>query len=268
MISPSQTSIMPSAWQQFQNSWIQLPPDPRAVLHALGGAFVGGAPQIFYQAILERLVQAGYAVVATAYDTSPDHWSIAEEIYRSWCRVCQEVPHLKSLPLFGLGHSLGCKLHILASVLNPDQSRQGNILMAYSNASFRQSLPWGDLIQLGLEGMTAQTLEFDPSPDQTIQLIQSCYPIQSHLLIKFERDTIDEIETLYHQLTTDPSKTVTLLRLPGDHGTSVAGSYPIMPTNHQLTPLDILGQFIYQNLNADNHRLGSTLIAWLRDQVS
>lgn len=257
---------MPSAWQQIDDSWILLPAHPRAVIHALGGALVGGAPQIFYQGILERLVREGYAVVATAFNTSPDHWSIAEAIRRSWCRVGQEVPKLRSLPLFGLGHSLGCKLHILCCVLNPDQPRQGNILMAYSNASFRQSLPWGDLIQLGLEGMTAPPLEFDPSPEQTIQLIQSCYPVQSHLLIKFERDTIDEIEPLYQQLLTDPSKTVTLLRLPGDHGTSVAGSYPFVPSN-QLTPLDVLGQFIYQSLNTDNHRLGSTLITWLEDQL-
>ncbi|NJK63341.1 MAG: DUF1350 family protein [Synechococcaceae cyanobacterium SM2_3_1] len=258
---------MSFAWQQIDNSWIKIPPHPRAVIHALGGALVGSAPQIFYQAILERLVREGYAVVATAFNTSPDHWSIAEAIHRSWSRVCQEVPNLRSLPLFGLGHSLGCKLHILCSVLNADQPRQGNILIAYSNASFRQSLPWGDLIQLGLEGVAAPPLEFDPSPEQTIQLIQSSYPIQSHLLIKFERDTIDEIEPLYQQLLSDPSKTATLLRLPGDHGTSVAGSYPFT-SSIQLTPLDVFGQFIYQNLITDNHRLGSTLITWLGDQMS
>jgi len=62
---------------------VLFPPDkraPEAVVHFLGGAFVGAAPQLAYRPLLEALSSRGVVVVATPFSTAFDHLRIADEI--------------------------------------------------------------------------------------------------------------------------------------------------------------------------------------------
>lgn len=49
---------------------------PRALLHFLGGAFVGAAPHLTYNYLLSGLAEMGYLVVATPYPLGFDYLSV------------------------------------------------------------------------------------------------------------------------------------------------------------------------------------------------
>ncbi|MCP9792355.1 DUF1350 family protein [Vulcanococcus limneticus Candia 3F8] len=57
--------------------WAALPPQPRAVVIFLGGAFFGSFPTLFYRALLRDLYGAGYGAVAIPFRFSIRHWDIA-----------------------------------------------------------------------------------------------------------------------------------------------------------------------------------------------
>ena len=259
-------------WRQLGDSWILSPPRPRAMIHFLGGAFVGSLPHLFFQGLLEPLARAGFGIIATGYTTAPDHGQIARQIAQIACSV-QETLGWQDLPVFGLGQSLGGKLQILSCILDPTccERRRGNILFAYNNSSLNDALPWR---QWGLEPLAdwarssnlyPYPAEFDPSPAKTNYLIQTQYTIAPHLLIKFERDTIDEIKSLYDLLSPRFGDQVTYCLLSGDHGTGVSRSYPFQVD--QFTPLDAIGQFMYEAIHQETLGLSGTIRKWLEREL-
>ncbi len=260
-------------WRQIGDCWICSPSPPKAVIHFLGGAFVGSLPHIFFQGVLESLARSGFGVIATGYTTDPNHGQIARRVAQI-SRSAQATLGWQELPVFGLGQSLGGKLQILSCILDPEccQQRRGNILFAYNNSSLNDALPWQ---RWGLEPLAEWARssnlypypdEFDPSPAKTNQLIQTQYTIAPHLLIKFERDTIDEIQPLYDLLSSRFGDQVNYCLLPGDHGTGVSRSYPFQVD--QLTPLDAIGQFVYESLNDETFGLSSRIRRWIEQQLA
>lgn len=70
-------------WESLHGNYILRPPPnkpPRALIHFLGGALLGAAPQLSYRYMLERLSSRGYLVVATPYQLSFDHLQTCDEI--------------------------------------------------------------------------------------------------------------------------------------------------------------------------------------------
>ena len=57
--------------EELHGNYVLRPPEsagaPRALIHFLGGALLGAAPQSTYRYLLERLSSRGYLVVATPY---------------------------------------------------------------------------------------------------------------------------------------------------------------------------------------------------------
>ena len=240
-------------WRSLANNWTLQPQHPKAIVHFLGGAFVGATPHLIYDALLSSLARSGYCVVATPFLTDPNHGQIATSVATSFQTVLATLP-TRDVPVFGLGHSLGCKLHILNSCREYSQTslprRAGNILMAYSNASFRGDLPaW-------------VPMEFEPSPTETEATIARYYTLDRTLLIKFQRDTIDNIAALKQQLGRKLGSSVEYQLLPGDHGTCAGGRYPF-PASREFSPVDAIGQFVYQTLTRENHQLHEVLRLWL-----
>ncbi len=252
-----------------------MPPRPQALIHFLGGAFIGLAPHILYDSVLTDLARANYGILAPIYQTQSNHTLVAQ-------RICHQLKSIQDrlgypqLPTFGLGHSLGCKLHILSCIDDPHIGKQrwGNIFMAYSNSSLQSAVPWGASFQTLFDSLGSPSWldpnlwigEFDPSPSQLMKLLETQYSVAPHLLIKFKQDTIDDIEDLYQALHQKFRETVTLNYLMGDHGTSVGSRYPFT-IGPLITPLDVLGQFIYENLNQANYQLSQTIQTWLKDQL-
>ena len=74
-------------WEQLHGNYILRPPPskkPRALIHFLGGALLGAAPQLTYRYLLERLSSKGYLVVATPYQLSFDHLLSCDELFAGY----------------------------------------------------------------------------------------------------------------------------------------------------------------------------------------
>jgi len=81
-------------WESLHGNYILRPPPskkPRALIHFLGGALLGAAPQLTYRYLLERLSSKGYLVVATPYQLSFDHLVSCDEIIDKFERVAPDL---------------------------------------------------------------------------------------------------------------------------------------------------------------------------------
>lgn len=251
-------------WQQVEDSFVLTPPHPKGVIHFLGGAFFAAAPQISYTRILETFAQAGYVIVATPFLNSTfDHRQIAAEVHKSLKRVRSKL-FLDYFPLYGMGHSMGCKIHLLINSLFPSE-RSGNIFIAYNNYGAKESIPLFKEFATTIPEMAI--LEFSPSPLETMELINSNYEIPHNLLIKFEDDNIDEISTLGTQLQRKFGNQVTIKTLPGIHLTSM-GIDLKWQAGKSFTPVDAVLQWVKQGLNKDNSTLEQAILTWLKSMKS
>ena len=53
---------------------------PRGLVHFLGGAFAGAAPQLAYQFLIKWIADAGFTVVATQYAVTFRHLDCAARV--------------------------------------------------------------------------------------------------------------------------------------------------------------------------------------------
>ena len=248
----------------MSGSWVLLPPRPVAMVHFLGGAFVATAPHLTYRALLEALARAGYGVIATPFvNTTFNHRAIARDVLNRFETILQRLQRAgqlrtASLPVYGLGHSLGCKLHLLIGSLYGAE-RAGNMLVAYNNYPLRQAIPFGDRLNLPL---VAEDLEFVPSPSETHKLVVSEYQVRRNLLIKFRRDEIDQTLDLAPLLTQRFPTLTAVQTLPGNHLTPVAQELD-WQAGEAFSPLDALGQWMKQEFYRDLHGLQRELLRWL-----
>lgn len=245
---------------QLDRAWVLVPSRPRAVIHFLGGAFFAAAPQISYKRLLERLARAEYAVVATPFlNNTLDHGKLASEVHQAFQAARQRL-YLDYLPTYGIGHSMGCKLHLLLCCLH-DRDRAGNALVAYNNYNVRRSIPLFEELAGAIPEISG--VEFTPSPAATRALVVQRYEIANNLLVRFHNDTIDEIADLARLLGRKFPETVTLRSLPGNHLTSM-GIDLNWQTGKAFSPLDAVGQWLSSSVHKDNRTLEDLLLQWLR----
>ncbi|XP_076950577.1 uncharacterized protein LOC143623601 [Bidens hawaiensis] len=122
-------------WEEIDGAWVLRPRNtkPVAVVHFVGGIFVGAAPQLTYRLFLERLSEKGVLVIATPYASGFDHFFIADEVQFKYDRCIRTLHEtVKYLPSFGIGHSLGSVIHLLIGSRYAVQ-RCGNVYMAFNN---------------------------------------------------------------------------------------------------------------------------------------
>ena len=141
---------------------------------------------------------------------------MALQASRAWSamRACRSrhQDRLRQLPSpLRLGHSLGCKLHLLA----PDGGRNCNGLVAlsFNNFTADQSIPMLDVVAPSLGVST----EFSPSPKETLRLIERQYLQPRNQVVRFNKDKIDQSLDLITALQARKGDCSELLRLPGDH---------------------------------------------------
>lgn len=134
-------------WKEVEGCWVLYPEKaqagaagemaPRCLIHFVGGAYVGAAPQLAYRPLLEALAERGALVVATPFATGFDHLRTVDEVYFKFSRCLKALgPKAQMLPSYGLGHSLGSLMQLLvcSRYVVP---RSGNVLMSASFLSFR-----------------------------------------------------------------------------------------------------------------------------------
>lgn len=202
-----------SNWVRVRDCWTLSPRQPRGLVEFVGGSYLAATPQISYRRLLEGLAARGIAVHAWSYVPGFDHQLQAREAW-SAMRACRSrlQDRLGQLPPpLRLGHSLGCKLHLLA----PDGGRNCNGLVAlsFNNFTADQSIPLLGVIAPSLGVST----EFSPSPKETLRLIERQYLQPRNQLVRFNNDKIDQSLDLITALQARKSDCSELLRLPGDH---------------------------------------------------
>ena len=178
-------------WQEISGNWVLIPSRPIAILHFLGGAFVATAPHLTYRWLLEALGNQGYVVVATPFINTLDHIAIARDVLNKFenalsrLQATNKVLRNRYLPIYGIGHSMGCKLHLLIGSVF-DVERAGNILISFNNYAASEAIPIVEQIS------PVFNVEFTPSPQDTNRLVKDSYQIRRNLLVKFKGDNIDQ----------------------------------------------------------------------------
>jgi hypothetical protein len=250
-------------WQEVSGNWILVPPNPRAIVHFLGGAFVAAAPSVTYQWLLENLAHQGYLVVATPFINTFDHTAIAQEVLITFHQAMRYLDkrvlaNSHYLPIYGLGHSMGCKVHLLINSLW-EVERAGNIYMSFNNYPARRSIPFLEQV---VQFNPAFNVEFTPDPEATLALVRDRYPVSRNLLIKFRSDTLDQTRPLSEVLVRRFPELTTIQILQGSHTTPIAQDIGWQP-GASFSPLDALGQFMKQEFYRDLTHLRHNLLTWL-----
>jgi hypothetical protein len=268
-------------WQEIAGNWVLVPQRPRAIIHFLGGAFIAAAPHVTYRWLLESLASEGYVIIATPFVNTFDHGAIARQALLSFEQALECIDNRMQshdLPIYGLGHSMGCKIHLLVCSLF-EAERAGNLFISFNNYPARRSVPLLDQFsQLStilddaqrsipfLNQMTpvkaGTTVEFTPSPEETAVLINDLYGVQRNLLIKFMRDDIDQTYAL-HDILFERFPSMTAIQiLRGNHLTPL-GQDIQWEAGQTFSPLDAMGQFMKQELYKDLKQLRHHIFTWL-----
>ncbi|MGF1495038.1 MAG: DUF1350 family protein [Microcoleaceae cyanobacterium] len=247
-------------WFEVSNNWVLVPPRPKAIIHFLGGAFVATAPQVTYRWLLEQLAQQGYAVIATPFINTLDHAEIAKQALWTFEDGLEDLYRLsklrqRGLPIYGLGHSMGCKLHLLIGCLFSVQ-RAGNILMSFNNYAARQSIPLVEQISQWVP------VEFTPTPAAMNRMVEEYYQVRRNLLVQFRRDTIDQTRGLYQILYQRFPDLTTAQLLGGDHLTPLNQDIN-WSAGEVFTPLDAIAQWVRQGVCQDLYALNQNILNWL-----
>ena len=226
-------------WRQLGAIWQLKPAQPWGQIDFIGGSYLAATPQVSYRRLLEDLAAAGLVVQAWAYVPGFDHQSQARSAWNAFREARRDLEQRHgALPTpLRLGHSLGCKLHLLA----PDGGRSCRAMVALSFNNFQadRSIPLlGELApRLGVE------TEFSPDPQETLRLIRRYYLQERNLVIRFGRDALDQSQDLLTSLRQRPNDRSEELHLPGDHLTpasaglrrSVLGSWADDPQRVEAT---------------------------------
>jgi hypothetical protein len=247
-------------WKEIQGNWVLIPRNPIGIIHFLGGAFVATAPHLTYRWLLEQLAEKGYVVIATPFVNTLDHIAIAKSVHLNFDRVIERLHdserlRKRYLPIYGLGHSMGCKLHLLiGSTLSVE--RAGNILISFNNYAARDAIPLVEQFN------TTFAIEFTPSPLETNKLVQERYNVRRNLLIKFSNDNLDQSAVLKEILQQRFPEMVTAQTLPGSHVTPLGQDVKWQP-GASFTPIDALGQWFKQEVYRDLNQLKRAMLLWL-----
>ena len=206
-------------WRQQGDLWV-LDPDRNqtarrlGLIEFIGGSYLAATPQLSYRRLLEALAQCGWRIHAWSYVPGFDHQCQANSAWRLFRQAHQALSDQlggERIWRLRLGHSLGCKLHLLA----PDGGRgcDGLVALAFNNFSAERSVPL--LAELGQQFNFRS--EFSPSPQETLNQVQRNHRQADNLLVRFQRDTLDQSPRLLAALRSRANDRSELLQLPGDH---------------------------------------------------
>ncbi|MBD2138919.1 DUF1350 family protein [Anabaena sp. FACHB-1237] len=247
-------------WKEIRGNWVLIPRHPIGIIHFLGGAFVATVPHVTYRWLLEHLADAGYVIIATPFLNNLDHIAIAKSVLINFERTLEKLQDSTSLgelylPIYGVGHSMGCKLHLLIGSLF-SVKRAGNIFISFNNFAVNEAIPLVEQFNSNLD------IEFTPTPTQTNDMIYESYQIRRNLIIKFNNDTLDQSVELKEILEDIFPNMVTLKILPGNHTTPLGQDIKWQPGT-SFSAIDAVGQWFKQEIYRDLRRLKQVLLFWL-----
>ena len=201
-------------FKKFQfNTNCYWPSNPKKIIEFIGGSYLATRPDFTYKRFIENLLKKNYAVHAYRYIPQFDHQEISFKAWKDF-KSCKKVLFKrisKEINTIRIGHSLGCKLHLIS----PDGGRNCEkfISISFNNFSANNSIPLLKNISKNLEFKT----EFSPSPKRTLKIINNTYIQSRNLLIKFNSDKLDQTETLLSVLKNRENDKTSGLLMKGNH---------------------------------------------------
>src|SRR6476469_6325527 len=247
-------------WQEISGNWVLIPSRPIAIVHFLGGGRITKEQNLTYRWLLEALGNQGYVVVATTFVNNLDHIAIDRDVLNKSENALDRLRRnklIKSsyLPIVGMVHSMGCKLHLLIGSVF-DVERAGNILISFNNYAASEAIPIVEQIS------PVFNVAFTPSPQATNRLVQDSYQIRRNLLVKFNGDNIDQTLLLTGLLKQRFPDMITVQTLAGNHQTPL-GQDVSWPVGQIFTPFDAIGQWVKQEVYRELNQLKRTILLWL-----
>ena len=207
-----------STFRRINDVFCQWPSRPIGIVEIIGGSYISIKPEITYRNLISRLLDRNFAVHTWSYIPNFDHQIQANQAWKQF-RLSRNIVEKRVgiIPkVIRMGHSLGCKLHLLA----PDGGRNCNGLVAISFNNFRadKSIP---MLRKMSQRLNFQT-EFSPSPSETLNLIREHYEQINNLLIRFRNDNLDQNNILIKLLKERASDKSKIIQLDGNHLTPVS----------------------------------------------
>ena len=196
----------------------QWPAQPVGLIEIIGGSYISIKPEVAYKKLIEGLLQKNYAVHTWSYIPNFDHQIQANQAWKQF-RLSRKILEKRvgsKQKLIRLGHSLGCKLHLLA----PDGGRNchGLVAISFNNFKADKSIPMLRKVSARLNFQT----EFSPSPYETLNLIRDHYEQINNLLIRFKNDNLDQNNSLLKSLRARDLDKSEMIQFDGNHLTPVS----------------------------------------------
>ncbi len=207
-----------STVRRISNIFCQWPTRPIGLIEIIGGSYISIKPEVTYKRLISGFLQRNFAIHTWSYIPNFDHQFQANQAWKQFRlsrKILEDRLGLISKSI-RLGHSLGCKLHLLA----PDGGRNCNGLVAISFNNFKadRSIPMLKKISHKLEFQS----EFSPSPIETLNLIREDYEQINNLLIRFKNDKLDQNNLLLKSLKERDTDKSEIIQLNGNHLTPVS----------------------------------------------
>ena len=207
-----------STVRRISDVFCQWPSRPVGLVEIIGGSYISIKPEITYKRLISGLLETNFAVHSWSYIPNFDHQIQANQAWKQF-RLSRNIleKRVGFIPkVIRLGHSLGCKLHLLA----PDGGRNCNGLVAISFNNFKaeKSIP---MLRKMSQRLNFQT-EFSPSPSETLNLIKEHYEQINNLLVRFKDDNLDQNNLLLRSLKGRDLDKSKIMQLSGNHLTPVS----------------------------------------------
>ena len=207
-----------STFKRISDVSCQWPSRPIGLVELIGGSYISIKPEITYKRLISSFLRRNFAVHSWSYIPNFDHQIQANQSWKQFRLARKFLEQRLGLiqKSIRLGHSLGCKLHLLA----PDGGRNCNGLVAISFNNFKaeKSIPMLKKMSKKLKFQT----EFSPSPLETLNLIKEHYDQMNNLLISFKTDNLDQNNLLLELLKKRDSDKSKMMKLDGNHLTPVS----------------------------------------------
>ena len=204
--------------RRIRDVFCQWPARPVGLIEIIGGSYISIKPEVSYRRLISGFLQRNFAVHSWSYIPNFDHQIQANHAWKQF-RLSRNILEKRVGSIkksIRVGHSLGCKLHLLA----PDGGRNCNGLVAMSFNNFKadKSIPMLSKMSKRLNFQA----EFSPSPRETLNLIREHYEQMNNMLIKFKNDNLDQNNLLLKALKKRDSDKSKIMQLDGNHLTPVS----------------------------------------------
>lgn len=187
---------------------------PRALIHFIGGAFIGAVPEVTYSLFIELLTRQDFLVIATPYNVTFEHVVAAETVHRKF-QNCREAlvnggfslgglnpEDVARLPVFSIGHSNGALLQLLIGCIIQEGLPKANAVIAFNNKPAADAVPYFEqlgpvTVQLAPIIATSPLLNLSRSfPESLKGLLDAASPI----FPQYDKESLQSLQNFMEQI--------------------------------------------------------------------